>query len=192
MNKIKVLALFGKSASGKDTLQQWIVSNYPQLHPIISCTTRPPRVGELEGVNYFFLKEVEFEQKIKHNLMLEYTVFREWYYGTSLDQLDPNSINVGVFNVAGIRTLLQDPRLEVIPVLVDASDKTRLLRSLYREEFPACREICRRFLADEEDFQNINFNYIYWLNEDGRHDTWQYRTTHLENILKAFRLLGPE
>ena len=66
MDKIKILALFGKSASGKDSIQKWIVSNYPQLtNKIVSCTTRPPRSGEQDGVDYFFLSNEEFA-KSKH------------------------------------------------------------------------------------------------------------------------------
>ena len=41
MNKIIVVALFGQSAAGKDTIQNWIVSNIPNTNKIISCTTRP-------------------------------------------------------------------------------------------------------------------------------------------------------
>ena len=52
MEKIKILALFGKSASGKDSIQKWITTNYPQLtNKIVSCTTRPPRSGEQDGVD---------------------------------------------------------------------------------------------------------------------------------------------
>ena len=61
MNKLKVLALCGKSASGKDTYLKEIMklSQYP-LHEIISCTTRPPRDYEADGVNYYFLTNEEF------------------------------------------------------------------------------------------------------------------------------------
>lgn len=157
MQKIKVCALFGKSASGKDTIQNCITSWCSKdTHKIISCTTRPPRQGEIEGESYFFLHSIEFKQKIETNQMLEYTEFRNWYYGTSIDQLDLNKINVGVFNPAGVRSLLQDPRLEVQAVYIAAADKIRLLRSLDREQQPDCHEICRRFLTDEEDFADID------------------------------------
>ena len=75
--KIKILALFGKSASGKDSIQKWIVSNYPQLtNKIVSCTTRPPRDNEQEGVDYFFLSDEEFAKKVLDGSMLEATSFR--------------------------------------------------------------------------------------------------------------------
>ena len=93
--KIKILALFGKSASGKDSIQKWITTNYPQLtNKIVSCTTRPPRSGEQDGVDYFFLSDEEFAKKVLDGSMLEATSFREWFYGTALDQLDPDSRGV--------------------------------------------------------------------------------------------------
>ena len=184
--KIKILALFGKSASGKDTIQNWIIKSFPQLtNKIVSCTTRPPREGEQEGVDYFFLSDEQFAEKVLNGSMLEATSFREWFYGTSLDQLDKNKINIGVFNVAGIECILEDSRLEVIPVWVYASGKTRLLRSLQRESDPDCAEICRRYMADDNDFNDIDFEYIGWINEDNeRHKSWKYRKEQLKRILE--------
>ena len=187
MSKIKILALFGKSASGKDTIQKWITTNFPALTKgIVSCTTRPPRDGEQEGVDYFFLTDEQFAAKVLDGSMLEATSFREWFYGTALDQLDPDKINVGVFNITGIECILQDSRLDVEPVWVHASDKTRLLRSLNRESNPDCAEICRRFQADEKDFNEMDdFDYFGWVNEDiGMHESWSYRFSQLARILE--------
>ena len=183
--KIKILALFGKSASGKDSIQKWIVSNYPQLtNKIVSCTTRPPRSGEQDGVDYFFLSDEEFAKKVLDGSMLEATSFREWFYGTALDQLNPDKINVGVFNITGVECILDDPRLDVVPVWIHASDRTRLRRSLDREDNPDCKEICRRFLADEKDFDEMDdFDYFGWINEVGMHESWSYRTSELARIL---------
>lgn len=187
--KIKILALFGKSASGKDTIQKWIVENFPELTKgIVSCTTRPPREGEKDGVAYHFLSDEEFTKKVLNGSMLEATSFREWFYGTSLDELDAKKINVGVFNLTGIECLLTDPRLEVLPIWVYASDKTRLTRSLNREPNPNCAEICRRYLADEKDFDEADdFDYAGWVNEDGRrYENRQYRFNQFYRILNEY------
>jgi guanylate kinase len=117
--------------------------------------------------------------------MLEATSFREWFYGTALDQLDKDKINIGVFNITGVECILDDPRLDVVPVWIHASDKTRLRRSLNREDNPDCKEICRRFLADEKDFDEMDdFDYFGWINEVGMHESWSYRTSELARILK--------
>ena len=166
MKKYKIIALFGKSGAGKDTIQKWVMKNNPKLfNSIVSCTTRPMREGEVNGQDYFFLTNEEFAQKVLDLSMLEATEFRGWYYGTSIDQLDPDKINVGVFNIAGIEALLEDNRLDIFPVWIYADDKIRLLRALNREEKPDCAEICRRFQTDEKDFAEMDFMpYFIWNN----------------------------
>lgn len=156
----------GKSASGKDTIQNYITANYSDhTHKIVSCTTRPPRQGEVNGKDYFFLEPNVFIRSVAEKEMLEYTEFRGWYYGTTVNQLDKTKINVGVFNPAGVRSLLQDSRLDVKVVYICAEDKIRLLRSLEREEAPDCKEICRRFFTDEEDFKDLSdIHYAVWKN----------------------------
>lgn len=158
-NKIKIIALFGKSASGKDTIQKNICSSVLGTHKIISCTTRPKRDYEKEDVDYHFLTITEFTEKVLNGDMLEATDFNNWFYGTSIDSLNKEKINIGVFNIAGIEALAEDRRLQVIPIYVFANDKVRLLRSLNREQSPDCQEICRRFFTDEEDFQKLDFNF---------------------------------
>ena len=158
MNKIKIVALFGKSGAGKDAIQKKITSSN-NYHSIVSCTTRPAREKEKNSINYFFLTNDEFAEKVMNNEMLEATSFRGWFYGTSLDSLNQEQINIGVFNIAGIEALLEDSRLDVLPIWISAPDKVRLLRSLNREENPDCAEICRRFQTDEADFRAIDFDY---------------------------------
>lgn len=162
----KILALFGKSGAGKDTVQKWLVSNFSNMKGIVSCTTRPKREHEHDGIDYHFIDNIEFTKKVLDGTMLEATSFRDWFYGTPFDELDYNLINVGVFNIHGIECLLEDSRLSVLPVMIDAPDKTRLKRNLSREKNPDCEEICRRFLADEKDFSDIPFDYEIFMNYD--------------------------
>lgn len=156
MDKIKVVALYGKAGSGKDTVLHELmkVGAVYNFNEIISCTTRPPREGEIDHVNYHFLTNEEFTQQVLNGNMLEATEFNNWFYGTPLLSLDPNKINIGVFNIAGLEALIEDSRLEVFPIEVWASDKERILRQLNREEKPNVEEICRRFFADQKDFVN--------------------------------------
>jgi len=160
VKKIKIIALFGKSSAGKDTIQKWVVSKYPDIKSITSCTTRPKRDYEQDDIDYHFLTTEQFTNKVLNGEMLEATEFRGWFYGTSIDSLDEDKLNIGSFNPAGIDAILKDPRLDVLPIYVSAPDKIRLLRSLQREKNPDCHEICRRFFADIEDFQIIDdFDY---------------------------------
>ena len=95
------------SGSGKSTMVKHLLHTYPnQFELSISCTTRPPREGEVNGINYHFLSNQEFADKIENGEMLEATVFRDWCYGTSLDGISLKDINVGVFNLDGIDILM--------------------------------------------------------------------------------------
>ncbi len=166
-NKYKILALFGKSGAGKDTIQKWLATNY-NMNRIISCTTRPPRDYEKDGIDYHFLSTDIFTQKVLDLSMLEVTCFNNWFYGTPIESLKKDKINVGVFNIQGIQCLLQDNRLNIVPVYIHSHDKIRLLRNLTREKNPNCQEICRRFLIDEKDFLNIDFDYTFFDNSDNQ------------------------
>lgn len=166
MEKIKLLALFGKSSAGKDSIQHWLGYKFNDIHEIISYTSRSPRDYEMDGREYHFISREAFKDLIYEEKMLEYSYFNTWYYGTCINELNKNKINVGIFNPEGIRNLLKYSKsLDILPVWIQANDKTRLLRSLNREKNPNCEEICRRFLSDEKDFSHIDFNYEEYLND---------------------------
>lgn len=161
----KIIALCGEAGSGKDTLMQAVLAQNPDLHEIVSCTTRPKREGEAEGVNYFYMTPEQFGDKVLHDEMLECTSFRDWFYGTSYDSVRSDCVNIGVFNPAGIESLIDRSDVEVIVFRVRARDKTRILRQLCREEDPDVHEIIRRFKADWIDFEEFDAPYININNE---------------------------
>lgn len=167
-NKYQVVALIGKAGAGKDSIQKATCELHPLIfHPIVSCTTRPAREGEVEGINYHYISLNEFTRKVLNGDMLEATEFRDWFYGTTLDSLSKDKINIGVFNPAGVEALLEDSRLDVIVFEVNAPDKQRLMRYLNREEVPDCAEMCRRYFTDEKDFSVIDFDRYQIDNWDG-------------------------
>ena len=155
----KIIALIGQAGAGKDSVMQAVLKEAPGLHEIISCTTRPMREGEQEGVNYFYLTKEQFAEKVLNMEMLEATCFNDWFYGTALQSLDESVINIGVFNPDGIDALLESPLVEVTVYYVHATDKNRLIRQLNREENPNVDEVLRRFKADKEDFSDLDFEF---------------------------------
>ena len=168
MNKIKVIALVGKSGAGKDFCMKQMakLNNY---HIIVSSTTRPKREYEVEGVDYHFLSEKEFAT----SRFLETASFNGWHYGTRYEDLDPKRVNIGVFNPTGLKSLAAQDNIDLEIIYIKATDKVRLLRQLCRENNPNVKEIVRRFLTDEEDFKNDKDfmklgkeYYELWNNED--------------------------
>lgn len=71
------------AGTGKTTLVQMLVNEFPAIVQSVSFTTRPPREGEIEGKNYHFVTESEFEEKISASDFLEYVKLYGYYYGTS-------------------------------------------------------------------------------------------------------------
>ena len=158
MNKIKVLAICGEAGSGKDWLLNQLIERNPEtMSRIISYTTRPPRENEKNGFDYHFVDEKAFTPLVLNGNMLEATSFNGWYYGTPIDTLKPDKINVGVFNPAGINILFEDSRIEMIVVQMFVDDKVRLIRQLNREERPNVAEIIRRYQTDVSDFADFAF-----------------------------------
>ena len=167
-----IVALIGESGAGKDSMMQEVLCRIAEkghmadVHEIINCTSRPMREGEAHGINYFYYHPNDFEMKILNDEMLELTRFNNWWYGTSYDSVRSDGVvNIGVFNPAGVRQLLDRPDCNIIAYWICTCDKNRLLRQLNRENCPDVREIVRRFNTDYEDFKDIDFDYIEIPNE---------------------------
>ena len=180
----KLFYLMGKSAAGKDTLYKRILSDCPELGTVVLYTTRPMREGEQEGREYHFttgkyLAEMKKAGKVIESRTYE-TVAGPWTYATvddgSMDG-EENILMIGTLeSYLATRAYFGSER--IVPLYVEADDGERLLRSVKRErkqENPRYDEVCRRFLADEEDFSEEN------LKRAGI--TRRYRNDNLEDCL---------
>ena len=89
--KGKLLIFSAPSGSGKSTIINWLMQEHPELnmHFSISCTSRPPRGQEQNGVEYFFLTPEKFREKIQRDEFVEYEeVYTDRYYGTLKSQVE--------------------------------------------------------------------------------------------------------
>lgn len=87
----KLLIFSAPSGSGKSTIINWLMQEHPELnmHFSVSCTSRPPRGQEQDGVEYFFLTPEEFREKIQNDEFVEYEeVYQDRYYGTLKSQVE--------------------------------------------------------------------------------------------------------
>ncbi|MFX4251291.1 guanylate kinase [Aliarcobacter butzleri] len=89
-----ILIISGPSGCGKSTLLKEVYKNISDYYFSISTTTREPRIGEVNGVDYFFVSKEEFEEDIKKGNFLEYAKVHDNYYGTSLKPII-NALNEG-------------------------------------------------------------------------------------------------
>jgi guanylate kinase len=82
------IVLSSPSGGGKTTLCARLLGEFPAMMYSISCTTRAPRPGEVEGNNYYFLAEPEFKRRVKAGFFLEYARVHEHWYGTPKEPIE--------------------------------------------------------------------------------------------------------
>ena len=162
----KIFYLMGKSSSGKDTIFGKLQEVFSEMKTIVLYTTRPIRENEIDGKEYFFVKEETFmcmEDKGKIIEQREYdTMHGIWRYFTA----DDGQIDLTQGNYLAIGTLESYAKVRryftkesVIPIYIEVEAGERLGRALSREKMqakPKYTELCRRFLADEQDFSEEN------------------------------------
>lgn len=163
----KIFIIMGKSATGKDTIFKRLLENTElNLKSVIGYTTRPIRSGETDGVEYYFVSENKLQNLKENNKIIELrtypTIHGLWSYFTVND----GQIDLSASNYLFIGTLESYEQIKnyygadiVIPIYIEVEDGLRLKRALHRErkqDNPKYKEMCRRFLADEEDFSEEN------------------------------------
>ena len=159
----KIFYIMGKSSSGKDTIYSRLLQDEDmQLKKIILYTTRPMREGERDGREYHFVQKESFDTFYKQGRVIEsrtyHPVYGPWIYFTA----DDGQIALEKENYLGIGTLESYEGMKqyygeenICPLYIEVEDGERLKRAIRREEqqtVPKYEEMCRRFLADAEDF----------------------------------------
>ena len=160
----KIFCLMGKSSSGKDTIYRMLLdSRRLNLKNIVPYTTRPIRLGEKEGVEYHFVTEEQLRELENAGKVIEKRVYHtchgDWTYFTADDhQIDLSSDYLIIGTVESYRKMQEYFGKDVlVPIYMEVDDGIRLQRALTREmgqKEPKYSEMCRRFLADSEDFSD--------------------------------------
>ena len=162
----KIYCVMGKSSSGKDTVYKKLKEHYKEFRLIVPYTTRPIREGEKDGVEYYFVDPEQFRAMKEDGKVIESRSYNTkcgiWTYFTA----DDGQIDLSAADYLLIGTLVSYQALReyfgeeaIVPVYLEVEDGLRLARALERErrqEKPKYAEMCRRFLADEEDFSEEN------------------------------------
>lgn len=177
----KIVYLIGKSSSGKDTIYKKLLEEKEfAFQMVVAYTTRPIRAGETNGIEYYFTDETGFKRLQSEGKVIEErsydTVQGIWRYFTVLDDtLDLTSkdyLMIGTLE-SYQKTKEYIGKEGMIPIFVDVDDGERLQRALDRErrqQNPQYGELCRRFLADLQDFteekiKESGIEKIFWNND---------------------------
>lgn len=162
----KIYYVMGKSSSGKDTIYKKLMKAYPRFRTIVPYTTRPIREGERDGVEYFFVDGERLWEMQEAGQVIEVRSYDTkcgvWTYFTA----DDGQISLETHDYLVIGTLVSYQALreyfgeeKMAPVYIEVEDGLRLARAVERERRqaePKYAELCRRFLADAEDFSEEN------------------------------------
>ncbi len=162
----KIYYVMGKSSSGKDTIYKKLMEAHPRFRTIVPYTTRPIREGERDGVEYFFVDKERLREMQEAGQVIEVRSYDTkcgvWTYFTA----DDGQVDLNAHDYLVIGTLVSYQALreyfgegKMVPVYIEVEDGLRLARAVERERRqaePKYAELCRRFLADAEDFSEKN------------------------------------
>ena len=142
-----MIVLTGASASGK-TVTALDLQKRHGLVKAITTTTREKRVGETDGVEYFFISKEEFEKRLAENKFVEHSIYNGNYYGCGVDQISDNKIVV--LDPNGLHSFLKLKDKNIVSFLLIADEKTRKSRMESRGDKEA--NIKQRIENDVNDF----------------------------------------
>lgn len=184
--KKQIIAIFGKSASGKTTTAYWlekILIKYGyNVRICIEDTTRPKRNSE-NGTEYNFVNGIDYTNKIRDGRYLYRSDFRGWYYGFDKRQLEMAEINIIIANPTNYNNIMKlSDTYDIYTFYIDVGTKSRIKRSLDRDGFNL--EMLRRLISDGIDFHKL----IKKLSNDNEVITKIDKSTSLSNAKEIFNI----
>jgi len=144
MKRSKIV-IVGAGGSGKDHLTQRFIEK--GFKPSISHTTRPPRPGESEGVDYYFVNSTAFRSLIKADEFYEYKEFNNWFYGVSKVAFD--KADLFIMTPPAIEEMDKETRDKCLVIYLDIPEEIRAKRISQRND---ADDVKRRISVDREMF----------------------------------------
>lgn len=178
-----LIVLSGPSGVGKSTVIAEVLHDRPDIHFSVSYTTRSPRVGEADGVNYNFVSREAFEGMIERQELLEYAQYVDNYYGTSLKVIQDH-LNVGTdvlleIDVQGAATV-REKCPDAVLIFVIPPSFEELSRRLYGRATDDPDVIAGRLRRAMEEYRKVpSYDYLVI------NDSVQNATGEILSILTA-------
>jgi len=180
-----LVILSGPSGSGKDTILRELRLLDPDIRESVSATTRSPRQNETDGLNYHFLSEEEFAEKIKNGEFIEYVKYNNHYYGTLKSEVEAlisgGKTAVLVIEVRGAAEVLKKFP-EAVSIFLTAPSPEALEARLRIRAQNSEAGIKKRLLIAEEEIER-RFDYEYVVVNDVLADA----VSEIYNIIKQKR-----
>lgn len=124
-----MIVLSGASASGKTEVAKLLAKKYG-ITKIITTTTRPMRINEIDGRDYFFVSLDKFKKMIEDGKFVEYTKYNDNFYGSTKDQIQENRCLV--IDECGLKTYIALNNPQIITFFLECDEETRYQRMLQR------------------------------------------------------------
>lgn len=185
--KGQILIVSGPSGSGKSTLLGRLLKEENDLYFSISSTTRAPRQGETEGVNYYFINKDEFKKGIDAGEFLEWAFVHGNYYGTSLKPvlkaLKEGKIAIFDIDVQGFNIAKSKFAENITSVFITTASKNELKSRLQNRGTDSAQTIEKRLINAVGEMEHI-LEYDYFLINDDLQNCYE----NLCGILRSMRL----
>lgn len=157
-----MIVLVGESASGKSSIEKHLVKNYG-YNKIVSYTTREPREGEVDGIDYHFISVEQFKSLKEQSFFAETAIYNNWYYGVAKE--DCTDDKVAVLTPHGLRQISKIKDINAISFYINVPRRDRFIKILQRGD--SIEESYRRNLSDVGMFDGIWDEVDYVINNDG-------------------------
>lgn len=173
-----MIVLIGESASGKSSIERCLVDDY-EYKKIVSYTTRQPREGEVNGVDYHFISVEQFYKLRADNFFAETAVYNDWFYGIAKE--DCTDDKVAVLTPHGLRQVSKLKDINITSFYINVPRRDRLIKILQRGD--NIEEAYRRSLSDVGQFDGIEDEVDYIICNEGYKRTIEEMAQEVHNCV---------
>ncbi len=180
-----MIVLVGESASGKSCIEKMMVEKYG-FQKTVSYTTRQPREGEVDGVDYHYLSEAYFMELKAQGFFAEYATYNGWHYGTA--KTDCTNDKIAVLTPHGLRQVKKIQGIDIISFYIEVPRRDRLIKILQRGD--NIEEAYRRNLSDVGQFDGISDEVDFVIQNTGYSKSVEAMTRLIINIFSNKMLIN--